>query len=69
LHAAEQNRPDVAKARTEWRENQPDLNPAKLIFIDETWIETNMVRLYGRSKRGTRLVTIAFDKQNNKKVL
>jgi transposase len=56
LHAAEQNRPDVAKARTEWRENQPDLNPAKLIFIDETWIKTNMVRLYGRSKRGTRLV-------------
>ena len=34
LHAAEQNRPDVAKARTEWRENQPDLNPGKLIFID-----------------------------------
>jgi len=56
LHAAEQNRPDVAKARTEWRENQPSLNPGKLIFIDETSTKTNMVRLYGRSKCGTRLI-------------
>jgi transposase len=56
LHAAEQNRPDVAKARSEWRDNQPTLNPGKLIFLDETWTKTNMVRLYGRSKRGTRLI-------------
>jgi transposase len=56
LHAAEQSRPDVAKARTDWRENQPGLNPGKLIFIDETWTKTNMVRLYGRAKRGTRLI-------------
>jgi transposase len=56
LHAAEQSRPDVAKGRDEWRDSQPSLNPGKLIFIDETWIKTNMVRLYGRSKRGTRLV-------------
>lgn len=59
LHAAEQSRPDVAKARTEWRDSQPGLNPGKLIFIDETWVKTNMVRLYGRSKRGTRLVDTA----------
>ena len=26
LHAAEQNRPDVARARAEWRDNQPSLN-------------------------------------------
>jgi len=56
LHAAEQNRPDVAKARAEWRENQPGLNPGKLIFIDETATKTNLVRLYGRSARGIRLV-------------
>jgi len=56
LHAAEQSRPDVAKGRAEWRDSQPSLNPGKLIFIDETWVKTNMVRLYGRSKRGTRLV-------------
>jgi len=56
LHAAEQSRPDVARGRAEWRDSQPSLHPGKLIFIDETWIKTNMVRLYGRSKRGTRLV-------------
>ena len=36
LHAAEQERPDVAKARTEWRVKQPSLAPSKLVFIDET---------------------------------
>ena len=35
--------PDVARARSEWRENQPTLNPRRLIFIDETWAKTNMV--------------------------
>ena len=28
----------------------------RLVFLDETWTKTNMVRLYGRSLRGTRLV-------------
>jgi transposase len=56
LHAAEQNRPDVAQARTEWRERQPSLTSARLVFIDETWAKTNMVRLRGRCKRGTRLI-------------
>jgi transposase len=27
-----------------------------LIFIDETWVKTNMTRLYGRAPRGERLV-------------
>src|ERR1700756_908436 len=57
LRAAEQDRPDVAKARTEWRKQQPTLNPAKLVFIDETWTKTNMTRLYGRAPRGKRLVS------------
>ena len=57
LRAAEQDRPDVAKARTEWRKKQPTLNPAKLVFIDETWTKTNMTRLYGRAPRGKRLVS------------
>lgn len=56
MHAAEQNRPDVAKARAEWREGQSSLNPGKLIFIDETATKTSLVRLYGGSPRGTRLV-------------
>ena len=43
LRAAEQDRPDVAKARAEWCENQPKLDAGRLIFIDETWTKTNMV--------------------------
>jgi len=56
LHAAEQERPDVAAQRTAWREQQPSLDPKKLIFIDETWVKTNMVRLRGRARRGQRLI-------------
>jgi len=54
--AAEQDRPDVAKARAEWRARQPDLRPGRLVFIDETWTKTNMTRLYGRAPCGKRLV-------------
>ena len=32
------------------------MNPARLVFIDETWIKTNMARPYGRAPRGQRLV-------------
>jgi transposase len=35
---------------------QLGLNPAKLVFIDETWAKTNMTRLRGRALRGKRLV-------------
>ena len=35
---------------------QSGLDPARLLFIDETWIKTNMTRLRGRSPRGQRLV-------------
>jgi transposase len=39
-----------------WRESQSALNSGRLIFIDETWAKTNMVRPRGRSERGTRLI-------------
>jgi transposase len=35
---------------------QMGLDPSCLIFIDETWIKTNMTRLRGRALRGQRLV-------------
>jgi len=54
-HAAEQERPDILKRRRDWFEAQPDLDPQRLIFIDETWASTNMTRRYGRSPRGERL--------------
>jgi transposase len=56
LHAAEQDRPDVAAARKAWFKMQPKLDPRKLVFIDETAASTNMTRRYGRATRGERLV-------------
>ena len=32
------------------------MDPAKLVFVDETWARTNMTRLRGRCRRGERLV-------------
>ena len=43
-HATEQGRPDVLKRREEWFDGQLDLNPERLIFIDEAWASTNMAR-------------------------
>lgn len=56
LHAAEQGRPDVAAARAELKAEQPKLKAPRLVFIDETAVTTKMVRHYGRSPRGERLV-------------
>lgn len=42
-------------AREAWFEGQPDLDPARLIFIDETCLNTKMARLRGRCRRGERL--------------
>lgn len=39
----------------EWFENQPDLDPERLVFIDETWASTSMARTHGRAVRGERL--------------
>ena len=41
--------------RRAWLKAQPDLDPGKLVFIDETWTTTNMARTHGRSRRGERL--------------
>jgi transposase len=56
LHAAEQDRPDVAAARAELKAEQPSLDASRLVFIDETAVTTKMVRHYGRCPRGDRLV-------------
>ena len=56
IHAAEQDRPDVARRRAAWKRIQPKINAKRLIFIDETWSKTNMTRLRGRAPRGERLI-------------
>lgn len=56
LRAAERKRADVARARRRWIREQGLLDPTRLVFIDETAVTTNMVRLNGWSPRGERLV-------------
>jgi transposase len=44
----------VKAARRAWFEGQLDLDPEKLIFIDETGASTKMARLRGRARKGER---------------
>jgi hypothetical protein len=45
----------VLKRRCDWFEGQPDLDPSKLIFVDEPGASTNLARKGGRCRRGRRL--------------
>jgi hypothetical protein len=44
----------VNAAREAWFEGQLDLDPTRIVFIDETAANTKMARLYGRAQRGER---------------
>ena len=44
----------MREAREAWFEAQPDLDPDRLVFLDETAAATNMARRYGRAPRGER---------------
>ena len=56
LHAAEQDRADVATRRLWWRLSQLGLPAKRLVFIDETGASTKMTRQRGRAPCGERLV-------------
>lgn len=48
LVAAEQARPDVAERRAEFQAFQASgIDPDRFVFLDVTWIKTDMTRLYG----------------------
>ena len=53
-HASEQERDDVEASREAWFEGQLDLDPLRLVFIDETSISTSMARRFGWALRGER---------------
>jgi transposase len=55
VSAAEQDRPDIAAERQCFRDGQKQLDPKRLVFIDETWAKTNMAPTHGRCRRGQRL--------------
>ena len=56
VKAAERDREDVAEARRAWRAELAGVDPARLVFIDETGIDTRMTRPYARAARGERAV-------------
>lgn len=49
-------RPKLKRRREQWIRYQTRIDPARLVFIDETWVKTNMAPLRGWSPRGERLV-------------
>ena len=53
--AAEQTRLDVARKRARWKAYQDRIDRRRLVFIDETWVKTNMAPLRGWGPRGQRL--------------
>jgi len=52
---AEQSRRDVARFRARWKKYQGRIDPKRLVFIDETWVKTNMAPIRGWALRGQRL--------------
>jgi transposase len=49
----------VARKRERWKAYQGRIDPTRLVFIDETWVKTNMAPLRGWAPRGKRLKAYA----------
>jgi transposase len=55
LHAAEQETGRIRAERQLWQEETKQIDPARLIFLDESGVTTEMMRRYGRNMGGARL--------------
>ena len=55
IRATEQDRPDVKAQRKEWAKKTADLDPKRLVFVDESGAKTNLTPRWGRLKKGRRL--------------
>ena len=49
----------MARRRARWKAYQGKIAPQRLVFIDETWVKTNMAPLRGWGPRGKRLKAYA----------
>lgn len=47
------------RRRRAWLRQLKRVDPARLVFLDESGAKTNMTRLYARSKKGTRAIDYA----------
>jgi transposase len=65
LHAQQQDTPEVQAQRAAFEERLATVDPAHLIFVDETGATTAMTRTHGRAPLGERVVgSIPGDWQN-----
>ena len=55
MFAADWARAAVARKRARWQALKRHLAPDRLVFVDETWIKTNMTLLRGWAQRDRRL--------------
>jgi transposase len=55
LHAAEQDTAEGRLRRRQWKEQASQIDAARLIFLDESGVTTDMTRRYGRGARGERV--------------
>ena len=46
----------MARFRRRWKAHQHRIDPDRLVFVDETWIRTDMTRVRGWCARGTPLI-------------
>jgi transposase len=59
LKALEQEREDVAAERVGFRSEVAEVDPTRFVFVDETAVTTDRVRLYARAPRNERAVGTA----------
>ena len=45
----------MKRRRARWQRHQARIDPTRLVFIDETWVKTNMAPLRGWAPKGDRL--------------
>ena len=56
LHATQRDRPDVRTKRRRFRREMGQIEPKKLVLVDETGVTTAMTPAYARAPRGQRVV-------------
>jgi transposase len=54
-HASERDTPEVQEERREFGEEVGQIEPKRLVFVDETGVTTAMTPAYGRAPRGERV--------------
>lgn len=56
LRAQELQDPAVQAERDAWQKRTADLDPSRLVFVDQSNARTDLTRMYGRAPRGERVV-------------